>query len=46
MAECIITREEFLLPEVRLGENMSAEKKAVLRCMLDMLEEVVRVCAK
>lgn len=39
-------RENFLEPETRCDTYISAEKKLAWKCMLDMLEEFIRVCKK
>lgn len=39
-------REHFLEPETRSGHFVSAETKKLWKCMLDMLEEIDRVCRK
>ncbi len=41
---CQTARECFLEPEVRNGFVVSAERKAVWKCLLDMLEVVAGVC--
>ena len=39
-------REHFLEPEIRCGTEVSVRTKEVWKCMLDMLEEFIRVCDK
>lgn len=39
-------RQHFLEPEVRGGTSVSAELKALWKVLLDMLEEIQRVCEK
>lgn len=39
-------KEHFLEPETRWGHYVSAEKKASWKVMLDMLEEIDRICRK
>ena len=45
-AERRALRERFLEPETRSGHFVSAETKKLWKCMLDMLEEIDRVCRK
>jgi len=43
-AERLQLRERFLEPETRAGHFVSAETKKLWKCMLDMLEELLRIC--
>lgn len=42
----MITRDNFLEPEIRDGVEVSAEMKAAWKVLLDMLEEFIRICEK
>lgn len=42
----MVSRENFLKPETRCDTYISAERKAAWKVMLDMLEELIRVCKK
>ena len=42
----MITRDNFLEPEIRAGVEVSAEMKAAWKVLLDMLEEFIRICEK
>ena len=42
----MITRDNFLEPEIRNGVEVSAEMKAAWKVLLDMLEEFIRICEK
>ena len=39
-------KEHFLEPETRSGHYVSAETKACWKAMLDMVEEIDRICRK
>lgn len=41
-----VDKESFLLPETRCGHHVSAETKLCWKAMLDMVEELDRICRK
>ena len=42
----MITRDNFLEPEIRDGVEVSVEMKAAWKILLDILEEFIRICEK
>ncbi len=46
MEEKELARQRFLEPEIRGGIAISAHRKAVWKCLLDMLEVVMGVCER